>query len=169
MSKSSKTAIAVVISALVISAGAYVYFSQYYNKGVMNVYVQDTPLTNVNAVYVTFSAVAVHGNASGWVNFTTGKTTVNILNLDTTNASLLKSVSLSAQTFTMIRLYISSVNVTVLGINISLILSAPFAFVNHPFTVSAHSTTVVHIDFNLINDINLQSRVFTPYVGITVS
>jgi hypothetical protein len=167
--KSNKVAIAVIIAAVVVSAGAYVYISQYYNRGAMKVYVQDTPVINVNAVYLTFSAVSVHGNSSGWMNFSTGKTTINILNLDTTNASLLKSVSLSAQTYTMIRLYIYSVNVTVLGINISLNLSAPFAFINHPFTVSAHSTTVVHIDFNLINDINLQSRVFTPYVGITVS
>lgn len=170
MEKSAKAAIAVIIAGVIIAAGAFVYLNGFQQqKGTMKVYVQDAPIGNATAVYVTFSAVAVHGNSTGWSNFTTGKTTVNILNLDTTNASLLKSVSLTAQKYTMIRLYIDSVNVTVLGQNVSLNLKAPFAFINHPFNVSAHSTTNVHIDFNLNNDINLQSRVFTPNIGVTVS
>ena len=169
MKTSAKIAvIAVVIIA--VAAGAFVSLN-YLNKGTgtLNVYVQDAPTANVSAVYITFSAVSVHGNQTNWTNYSVGKTTVNILNLTTTNASLLKSVTLQAQKYTMIRLYISSVNVTVNGSNVSFALKAPFAFINHPFTVSKNSATQLNIDFNLNQDLNMQSQIFTPNIGMVVS
>jgi hypothetical protein len=68
----------------------------------------------------------------------------------------------------MIRLYITNVTVVIAGISVNFTLQAPFAFVNHPFTVSSNQTTNVVIDFHLSQDLNLSSKVFTPSVGYTV-
>lgn len=168
MKNSSKIAvIAVVLVAL--AAGTFTYLNYSNGQGTLNIYVQDAPTSNVSAVYITFSAVSVHGNQSGWTNYTTGNTTVNILNLTTTNASLLKSITLNAEKYTMIRLYITSVNITENGKNVTFTLHAPFAFINHPFTVSKNSATKLNIDFNLNQDLNMQSKVFTPNIGMVVS
>lgn len=160
--------IAVVIIA--VAAGAFASLN-YFNKGTgtLDVYVQDAPINNVSAVYITFSAVAVHGNQTNWTNYSVGNTTVNILNLTTTNASLLKSVTLQAQTYTMIRLYITSVNVTENGQNVTFTLQAPFAFINHSFVVKPNSSTKLNIEFNLNQDLNMQSKIFTPNIGTVVS
>ncbi len=159
--------IAVVI--LAVAAGTLTYMTYFNNKGTLNVYVQDAPISNVSAVYITFDAVSVHGNQTNWTNYTVGNTTVNILNLTTTNASLLKSITLQAERYTMIRLYISSVVVTEQGKNVSFTLHAPFAFINHPFVVSHNSATNVNIEFNLNQDLNMQSKMFTPNIGMVVT
>lgn len=112
--------------------------------------------------------MALHSNTSGWQNYTIDKT-VNIYGLTTSNASLLTNISLHAGKYTMIRLYISKVNVIFSGTNETFSMSAQFAFINHPFTVSPHSTTTVIIEFDLHSDLNLQSKIFTPYVGYTTN
>lgn len=168
--KTSHKAAVIAVVIVAVAAGTLTYMNFFGNSnGTLNVYVQDAPTTNVSAVYITFSAVSVHGNQTNWTNYTVGKTTVNILNLTTTNASLLKSITLQAQKYTMIRLYISAVNVTVNGSNVSFALHAPFAFINHSFTVSKNSATQLNIDFNLNQDLNLQSKIFTPNIGMVVS
>lgn len=169
MKTSTKIAVVAVVI-IAVAAGAFTYMN-YFNKsnGTLNLYVQDAPTNNVSAVYITFSAVSVHGNQTNWTNYSVGSTTVNILNLTTTNASLLKSVTLQAQTYTMIRLYITSVNVTINGQNVSFALKAPFAFLNHPFTVSPNSATKLNIEFNLNQDLNQQAKIFTPNIGMVVS
>lgn len=161
-----------IILAVVIIAGGYFGYSYYNsasNSGNMAIAVADAPVSgNVSAVYITFSPVALHSNSSGWQNYSLTTQTVNILGLTATNASLLSNISLHAGTYTMIRLYITKVTVEILGANISFSLQAPFAFINHPFTVSAHSTTEIVIDFNLNQDLNLNAKIFTPSVGFTM-
>jgi len=68
----------------------------------------------------------------------------------------------------MLRIYIQSVKVVTPVGNISLSLSSPFVFINHPINISVHSTTDVIIEFNLQQCINMESKVFTPYVGIFI-
>ncbi len=168
MKTGSKIA-AIVIVVIVLVTGTVAYLGYFSNTGTAKVYVQDAPISNVTAVYITFSEVALHGNKTGWANYSISSTTVNILGLTTTNASLLKSITLQAERYTMIRLYISSVNVSILGQNYTFTLSSPFAFINHTFVVSAHSSTAIHIEFNLSQDLNLNAKIFTPNIGMVVS
>lgn len=167
---SSVKILAAVIIVAVIGGGSYYALSNNMSgsSGTMKVYAQDAPLLNVSAVYMTFTNVSVHGNQTGWQNFSTGAETVNILGVTSSNATLLKGVSLTAQKYTVIRLYISRVTVDVNGVNVTFHLSAPFAFINHPFNVSAGGTTSIHFEFNLKSDLNLNSQVFTPDVGFSI-
>ncbi len=165
----SKVAISVIVIIAVIAGGfTYVNYSNS-NTGKVNVFVEDAPILNVSAVYITFTNVSLHNTSSGWSTYTVTTTTVNILNLTTTNASLLSSFSIKAGNYTMIRLYITSVNVKIAGLNVSFTLASHDAFINHPFTVSAHSTTSLNIEFNLSQDLNINSRIFTPSIGVVVS
>ena len=169
MKTASKIIISVIV-VIVLIAGGFTYLNYFSgNNGTANVYVEDAPILNVSAVVITFSSVSFHNNTSGWKNYSVKTTTVNILGLTTTNASLLSSITLHAGKYTMIRLYITSVTVKMLGVNVSFNLAAPYAFINHPFTVSAHSSTNINMEFNLSQDLNLNSKIFTPSVGVVVS
>lgn len=166
-------AIWVVIVAMIIliAGGAYFgysYFESSQNSGHMAISVADAPVPGVSGVFITFTNVSIHSNTSGWVNYSVSSHTINILNLTTTNASLLTNVTLHAATYTMIRLYIKNVTVDLLGAKVNFTLNAPFVFINHPFRVTAHSNQEIMIDFNLNQDLNINSDVFTPNVGFTV-
>ena len=157
-----------IVAVLIIAAGVggYLYYNNTNTTGHMAVSVADAPvMSGVGAVYISFSAVELHSNTSGWTNYSVPSTTINILGLTTTNASLLTNITLHSGTYTTIRLFINSITVEILGANISFTMASKFAFINHPFTVSAHSTTGIIIDFNLNQDLNLNSRMFTPSVG----
>ena len=163
--------IAIIVVILIIAAGGYFGYSYYegsQNSGHMAISVADAPISGVSGVYITFSAVSLHSNTSGWVNYSVATHTIDILNLTATNASLLTNITLHAATYTMIRLYITNVTVDVLGVKVNFSLNAPFAFINHPFRISAHSTQDILIDFNLNQDLNLNAKIFTPNVGFTV-
>lgn len=161
---------AVVVVIIAAALGGFFYYDSTASTGHMAISVADTPvLSDVGAVYISFSAVELHSNTSGWTNYTVPSTTINILGLTATNASLLTNVSLHSGTYTTIRLFIKNVTVEVLGANISFTMASNFAFINHPFTVSAKSTTGIIIDFNLNQDLNLNSKVFTPNVGFVLS
>jgi hypothetical protein len=165
----SKIIISVIVVIALIAGGfTYLNYSNS-NTGKVSVYVEDAPIFNVSAVYITFTNVSLHNTSSGWHTYTLTTTTVNILGLTTTNASLLSSFSIKAGNYTMIRLYITSVNVKIAGLNVSFTLASPDAFINHPFSVSAHSTTGLDIEFNLSQDLNINSRMFTPSIGVVVS
>ncbi|MHB8359621.1 MAG: DUF4382 domain-containing protein [Thermoplasmataceae archaeon] len=157
-----------IVAVVIIAAGVggYLYYTNTITTGHMAVSVADAPvMSGVGAVYISFSAVELHSNTSGWTNYSVPSTTINILGLTTTNASLLTNITLHSGTYTTIRLFINSITVEILGANISFTMASKFAFINHPFTVSAHSTTGIIIDFNLNQDLNLNSRMFTPSVG----
>ncbi len=157
-----------IVAVVIIAAGVggYLYYNNTSTTGHMVVSVADAPvMSGVGAVYISFSAVELHSNTSGWTNYSVPSTTINILGLTTTNASLLTNITLHSGTYTTIRLFINSITVEILGANISFTMASKFAFINHPFTVSAHSTTGIIIDFNLNQDLNLNSRMFTPSVG----
>lgn len=141
------------------------------SNGTFNLYVSDAPPSsyNVTAVYVTFSNLSLQGEQTGWMNFSLPNTTINLMNITSSNASLLSNLTISQQEYTMIRLYIQNVTVTVNGVNETFKLSAPFAFINHSFNVSANNTTVVHMEFNLSNDVHANSKQFTPNIGSTIS
>ncbi len=157
-----------IVAVVIIAAGVggYLYYNNTSTTGHMAVSVADAPvMSGVGAVYISFSAVELHSNTSGWTNYSVPSTTINILGLTTTNASLLTNITLHSGTYTTIRLFIDSITVEIPGANISFTMASKFAFINHPFTVSAHSTTGIIIDFNLNQDLNLNSRMFTPSVG----
>lgn len=139
-----------------------------HDNGTLNMAVFDAPPQyNVSAVYLSFSNISLNGVQTGWTNYTLGNRTINIFNLSAQNASLLKSLSLGPQEYTMIRLYINNVTVTVNGTNETFSLASPFAFVNHPFNVTTTGTTNVNIQFNLTSDLNLHAKILTPKVGTT--
>ena len=167
----SKAVIGIVIVVILAAGiGGFLYYRNTAQDGHMAVSVADAPvLSGVTGVYISFNAVELHSNTSGWTNYTVSSTTINILGLTATNASLLTNITLHSGTYTTIRLFINSVTVEVLGVNVTFTLASKFAFINHPFTVSAHSTTGIVIDFNLNKDLNLNSKIFTPSVGFVVN
>ena len=159
----------VVIIVIAAGIGGFLYYSGTESNGHMAISVADAPaVSGVGAVYITFTSVELHSNASGWVNYSVPTTTINILGLTISNASLLTNITLHPGKYTMIRLFIKSVTVNVLGVNVSFTLASKFAFINHHFNVSLHSTTKVIIDFNLNQNLNLNSKIFTPDVGVVV-
>ena len=160
----------VVVIVILAGLGGYLYYTGTETDGHMAVMVADAPaMSGVNGVYISFSSVELHSNTSGWVNYSVPSTTINILGLTISNASLLTNVTLHSGKYTMIRLFINNVTVNVLGVNITFTLASKFAFINHPFDISSHSTTKVIIDFNLNQNLNLNSRIFTPSVGFVVN
>ena len=118
------------------------------------------------------NGITLHGNATGWTNISTTKT-VDILNVTSANAILLGSMSLKAQKYTQMRLELTKVTVVLFGVNVTATLSGNgFAVINQPFTVSAHGTTDMVIDFDLSSSLHITglSITFTPNIGsVTIS
>ncbi|EQB68438.1 DUF4382 domain-containing protein [Cuniculiplasma divulgatum] len=169
-----KKYIAAIVAVIIIAAGltGLVYYQASEaaaNDGHVAMKVADSPNLGVSGVFMTFSKVSLHSNVSGWTNYSVKSQTIDILGLTTTNASLLTNITLKAGTYTMIRLYITNVSVDILGLSVNFTLHAPFAFINHPFKVSAHGNMNVIIDFNLTQDLSLNAKVFTPNVGVVVN
>lgn len=134
-------------------------------SGTANFFVYDAPLDNVSAVYLNFSAVALHGVQTGWTNYSVSNHSIDILNLSSANASLLNSLKLTPQSYTMIRLYMQNVTVTVNGVNETFRMASSTALINHPFNISANGVMNLKIQFNLNQDINVNGKVFTPVIG----
>jgi len=162
-----KKTLAIISVVIILIIGVIFASFMFSNNGNLALKVADQPMPGISAVYITFTEVALHGNQSGWTYYNlSSPVTINILGLTINNASLLTNISLSAQKYTMMRLYISSVTVNIFGMgNISFKLSSPFAFINHPINIPAHKTVTVIIDFSIQQSLNLQSRMFTPYIG----
>ena len=100
-----------IVAVVIIAAGVggYLYYNNTSTTGHMVVSVADAPvMSDVGAVYISFSAVELHSNTSGWTNYSVPSTTINILGLTTTNASLLTNITLHSGTYTTIRLFIIS-------------------------------------------------------------
>ncbi|MCL5804186.1 MAG: DUF4382 domain-containing protein [Candidatus Thermoplasmatota archaeon] len=168
--KKAATAIMALAIILIIVGGFFVYDSYIpsSNKVPVDMEVADSPNTLASAVYISFSSVELHGNKTGWTNYTVGNKTVDILGLTLSNASLLSKVTLTAQTYTMFRIFIKNVTVVIAGVSVNFTLASSFAFLNHPFTISAGKPATVVFEFNLTQDLNVMSSVFTPNVGIEV-
>jgi hypothetical protein len=165
----SKIIISVIVVIALIAGGfTYLNYSNS-NTGKVNVYVEDAPILNVSAVYITFANFSLHNTSSGWSTHNVTTTTINIFNVTSANATLLTTLDIKAGNYTMIRLYLTSVSVEIAGVSVSFTLASHDAFINHPFTVSAHSTTNLNIEFNLSQDLNINSRIFTPNIGVVVS
>ncbi|MHB8360555.1 MAG: DUF4382 domain-containing protein [Thermoplasmataceae archaeon] len=165
----SKKIIAAVIIIIVIASGLLYYEYGYNSGGKLNISVADTAGPGVSAVFLTFTGIEVHStggnNSSGWQTFHISSTTINIYHVSITNASFLSSLNLSAGKYTQVKLELSKVVATINGINVSMTLSTPFALIIHPFTISAHSTTTMNIDFVLNASSMITSSMFTPVVG----
>ena len=159
--------IVIVVVVIVLVVGVIFASLIVSNNGNLAVRVADHSISGVAAVYITFTEVALHGNQSGWIYHNlTRPVTINILGLTISNASLLANISLSAQKYTMLRLYISNVTVEITGVgNVTFRLSSPYAFINHPVDIPAHKTVTVIIDFSIQQSLNLNSKIFTPYIG----
>ncbi len=157
-----------VIAFLLIALGLYGIYGYFntMNNGNLSIYVSDANSNTVSGVYITFSSIEVHGNQSGWVNYSLGQRTINIYGINVNNSVLLGNISLEPQKYTMIRIYITSVVVNMNGVNATFNLSSDFAFINHPFTISPHSQLSFIVEFKLNECLNIQSRIFTPYIGI---
>ena len=166
----SKTILAVVVVVVVVAVGLGAYSALTYGHGTLTLSAADLPVnSNVTAVYITFSAISLHSTSTGWTNYTIPTKTVNIYGVTLNNSSFLGSLSIPAGNYTMIRVYVSAVSVNASGTNETFTLASQSAFLNHPFTVSAFSTTHLTFEFNLNQCLNLSSKVFTPYIGIVVS
>ncbi len=167
----SKTTLAaiVVVVVVIVGVGAYAAFTTY-GHGTLSLSAADVPVnSNVTAVYITFSGISLHSTSSGWTNYTIPTKTVNIYGVTLNNSSFLGSLSIPAGNYTMIRVYVSAVSVDVAGTNESFTLASQSAFLNHPFTVKGLSTTHLTFEFNLNQCLNLNSKVFTPYIGMVVT
>lgn len=139
-------------------------------NGTANFYVYDAPPSyNVTAVYMNFSSISLHGVQTGWTNYSVTNKSIDIFNRSAVNASLLNSLNISAQKYTMIRLYVQNVTATVNGVNETFKIASPFAFINHPFNVTVNGKLSIKIQFDLTTDLNLNGRVFTPLIGTSVS
>ena len=181
MNKNILVVIVAVVVIVVAGVGVFEYNSSH-STGTLKLSAMDSPiLSSVSAVYITFSAIELHnsqagvnannssGGSSGWTNYSFTTRTVNIFGVQLNNSSLFGTVTIPAGNYTMIRIFISSVSVSVAGTNVSFNLSSPFGFINHPFKVLAGSTTNMIFEFNLSSCLNLTSKTFTPYLGINVS
>ena len=176
--------VAIVIIAVIAGGGYYAY--HYETTGTMKVSAADTP-TGINGVMdvnVTFSAIALHSdkassNSTGWTNYSLHDKTVNIMNLNASNAAFLSNLSVHAGSYNLIKIYIKNVTIYVntsvtslFGANatVSLHLAHDFALVVlvHPVTVSAHSTTSIVTDFNLSNNIHVSSHTFSMSATVDV-
>ena len=184
----SKKLMAVIVAIIIIAviAGGSYYAYHYETTGTMKVSAADTPpgLTGVMDVNVTFSSIALHSdkvssNSTGWTNYSLHDKTVNILNLNASNAAFLSNLSVHAGSYNLIKIYIKNVtihlNATLAGISslnatFSLSLAHDFALIVlvHPVTVSAHSTTSIVTDFNLSNNIHLSSHTFSMSATVDV-
>lgn len=168
MRKSKLITIIVVVVAL-IGLGSFAYYEFFDQGGNVSLKVMDAPISGVSAVYLTFSQVAIHGTKTGWSNYTLASKTVNIFDLTTSNASLLGSIKLTAQRYTEIRLYVENVSVVMSGVSHNMTMASNWADIIGTFSVSAHSTTTVTIAFNLNQELNVGTMVFTPVVGTTMT
>ncbi len=157
-----------VISFLLIALGLYGIYGYFntMNNGNLSIYVSDASNATVSGVYITFSSIEVHGNQSGWLNYSTGQRTINIYGINVNNSVLLGNISLQPQKYTMIRIYITSVVVNMNGVNVTFNLSSKFAIINHPFNIQPHSQVSFIVEFKLNESLNVQSKIFTPYIGI---
>lgn len=166
-----KGIMSIVAVVVIVLAGVGIYeYATTYNEATLKLSASDIPVNaNISTVYITFSSVSIHGNSSGWTNYTVTSKTVNVLDVTLNNSSFLGTITIPAGKYTVIRVYISSVNVEVAGANISFRLSSHFGFLNHQFSVSAHSTSSLIFEFNLHQDLNISSKTFTPYIGVVMS
>ncbi len=154
-----KSILIIAIIVILLVAGIGYYYLAGYSNGNIDIKVSDAPAVGINAVY---------GNKTGWVNYSFTSLTINILGLTLNNSKTIGNFSLSAQKYTMLRIYIQSVSVLTSAGNISLSLSSPYVFINHPIDISPHSITQIIIEFNLQQSINMESKEFTPYVGMLI-
>ena len=184
-SKKLMSVIVAIIIIAVIAGGSY-YAYHYETTGTMKVSAADTStgLTGVMDVNVTFSSIALHSvnassNSTGWTNYSLHDKTVNILNLNASNAAFLSNLSVHAGSYNMMKIYIKSVTVYInsslqgiysLNSTVSLHLAHNFATIVlvHPVTVSAHSTTSIVTDLALANNIHLSTKTFNISATIDV-
>jgi len=177
MSRKVTLTIVAVIVVVIASVGLYALIGSH-NDGTLRLSAADAPVASgVTAVYITFSAVSLHksssgnssNNTSGWNNYTMSSTTINIYGVTINNSSFIGNISIPAGNYQMIRVYITAVSVMINGVNISFNLSSHFGFLNHPFKVTAGSTTNLIFEFNLNQCLNITSKIFTPYIGVVLS
>jgi hypothetical protein len=185
--KSNKlmSVIVIVIIVAVVAGGGY-YAYHYETTGTVKVSAADTPtgLGGVLDVNVTFSAIALHSdkassNSTGWTNYSLHDKTVNIMDLNASNAAFLSNLSVHAGSYNMMKIYISNVSVYIeagfLGFtsstSVSLHLAHAFALVVlvSPVTVAAHTTTSMVTDFNLSNDIHMSSKTFNMSASVVIN
>ncbi len=118
-------------------------------------------------------------NTTGWTNYSLHDKTVNILNLNASDAAFLSNLSVHASSYNMMKLYIKNVTIYMdanlagahnLSDTVSLALSHAFVLIIpvHPVTVSAHATTNIVTDFNLGNDINFTALRFNMSATVDV-
>jgi len=185
--KSSKlmtVIVAIIIIAVVAGGGYYAY--HYETTGTMKVSAADNlpSMSGLMAVDITFSAISLHSdkassNTTGWTNYSLHDKTVNILNLNASNAAFLSNISVHAGSYNLMKIYIKNVTVhintqAIFGgiwgsnttVNLTPANASAFVVPVHPATVSAHSTTHIVLDFNLAKDLSPSSSKFS--MGATV-
>lgn len=159
-----------IVVAIVIVISAAVVLNYFQNEGTLSLSVADGPVqANLSAVYISFSSIELHSNSTGWVNYSVPSRVMNILGVTVSSPSFLGNITIAAGKYTMLRIFITSVTVEMAGNNFTFHLARPYGFINHQFTVNARSTLSITIEFLLNQCMNMQSKIFTPYIGILIS
>lgn len=165
-----KMAILLAVVIILVAAGALSYYYFSYNKGSVRLSAADAPIMGgISGVFITFSDVEFHSNASGWLNYSITPVTVNILNVSINSPAYFANISLPIGKYTMIRIMIQSVTVNMFGTNYTFKMASHWGFLNHPFNVNSSSTTNIVLEFNLNSCLNMEAKVFTPYIGVIIS
>lgn len=165
-----RTAILLGVIIILVAAGALSYYYFSYNRGIVRLSAADAPMFGgIAGVYITFSDVEFHSNATGWLNYSITPVTVNILNVTVNSPAYFANITLPVGKYTMIRIMIQSVTVDIFGMNYTFKMASHWGFLNHPFNVNTSSTTNIILEFNLNSCLNMEAKTFTPYIGVIIS
>ncbi len=176
----SKKIVGALLAAVVILAGAgIVYLTVYYGhnsqKGDLNIAVASVGSSpvgkNISSIYVTFDKISIRNSSSTWNSHSLGNQSVNIMTNATKNNDL-ASFAIDAESYSAVKVYITSVKATVNGTTETFSPpSSPFeissfqnqSFNQNPyFMVHPHVTTILLLEFHTNSDLNFSSGNFNP-------
>ncbi|MDG7044602.1 MAG: DUF4382 domain-containing protein [Nitrososphaerota archaeon] len=109
-----KTAVFAVVIVALVAGGSLVAYGYYSTNGTIRVY---ATTGNPDPLYLTVSSIMIHStsNSSGWITIMNKSDTI-LLN---GNLSFISSATIPTGNYTMIRLVVSAVQITIGGLNVS--------------------------------------------------
>ena len=109
-----KTAVFAVVIVALVAGGSLVAYGYYSTNGTIRVY---ATTGNPDPLYLTVSSIMIHSasNSSGWITIMNKSDTI-LLN---GNLSFISSATIPIGNYTMIRLIVSAVQITIGGLNVS--------------------------------------------------
>lgn len=109
-----KTAVFAAVIVALVAGGSLVAYGYYSTNGTIRVY---ATTGNPDPLYLTVSSIMIHStsNSSGWITIMNKSDTI-LLN---GNLSFISSATIPTGNYTMIRLIVSAVQITIGGLNVS--------------------------------------------------